>query len=500
MSYDVILFAEFNSRFYHVKNLGPYRIATELRKHGYSVKVLDFFSEWLNHPQDLHRLLKIIVGPNTLFVGFSGTFFNRYKNLGKITSYQDYIGVGWDAWPTTTQKIKIFCKGIKKYNPKLKLVYGGILHESQYRYVTDLMDYVIPGLADQTVIELANHLSKNTSLKYMFSGKKAKLISHDTKAQAFDFPSSYVEYLDTDHIRPGEIMPFETSRGCLFKCSFCDYILIGRKKGDPEYHKKVNTIAQEFRQNYENHKIDTYMMVDDTFNESTDKIRALIQARDISGVDIKFSAYIRSDLLHRFPEQIQLLSELGLRSAFFGIESLYQPSARAIGKSTHPEKIKETLYAVKQQSNPPRILGSFIVGLPYDNPETLNSWLPWLDSPDCPIDMPQLSVLELGSQSEMSLEYKKFGYEVDPETHFWRNQYWDKNQALKFLTAKQQQWWQAGRFRLAAWDYMGFQNLGYSEHELCSTTLDQLNFDELRNKKKQIWNNYKNQVLNFEQA
>ena len=240
------------------------------------------------------------------------------------------------------------------------------------------------------------------------------------------------------------------------------------------------------------------MMVDDTFNESTEKICSLLKARDLSGVDIKFSAYIRCDLLNRFPEQIALLSDLGLRSAFFGIESLYQPSARAIGKSTHPEKIKETLYAVKQQSNPPRILGSFIIGLPYDNPETLNPWLDWLDTPDCPIDTPQTNVLFLNDSSKIAMEPQKFGYEIDAKTKFWRNQYWDQDQAMQFVLKKQQQWWQSGRYRLAAWDYMGFQNLGYSESELCATTMDQLNFDELRLRRKQIWNEYKQQVLNFE--
>lgn len=498
MSYDVILFTEFNSRFYHVKNLGPYRIATELRKNGYSVKVLDFFSEWLKTPKDLHKVLQAIIGSSTLFVGFSGTFFNNNNWDGEIKSYQDYHGPDWNPWPANQTQIEIFLKAFKKYFPTVKLVYGGISHYEQVNTVADQVDYIVPGLADVTVIELANHLSKKTPLKFMLSGKKAKVISHDTKAQSFDFPNSYVEYLDTDHIRPGEIMPLETSRGCLFKCSFCSYPLIGRKKGDPEYHKSVKNLADELRRNYRDHKIDTYMMVDDTFNESTEKIISLLKSRDISGVDIKFSAYIRCDLLNRFPEQITLLSDLGLRSAFFGIESLHQPSARAIGKSTHPEKIKETLYAVKQQSRPPRILGSFIIGLPYDNPETLKPWLDWLDTPDCPIDMPQTNVLSLNDSSEISLESQKFGYEVDPKTKFWKNQYWDQNQARQFVLQKQQQWWQSGRYRLAAWDYMGFQNLGYSESELCATTLNQLNFAELRQRRKQIWEQYKQQVLNLE--
>jgi hypothetical protein len=498
MPYDVILFTEFNSRFYHIKNLGPYRIATELRKNGYSVKVLDFFSEWLKCPKDLHKVLQAVIGPNTLFVGFSGTFFNNHNWDQEVKSYQDYHGPNWDAWPLPQAQIEIFLKALKKYSSTLKLVYGGILADHQIDRVANQVDYIIPGLADVTVIELADHLSKKTPIKFMLTGKKAKLIAHDTKAQSFDFPNSHVEYLDTDHIRPGEIMPLETSRGCLFQCSFCTFPLVGRKKGDPAYHKNIKIFAEELRRNYENYKIDTYMMVDDTFNESTEKICSLLKARDLSGVDIKFSAYIRCDLLNRFPEQIALLSDLGLRSAFFGIESLYQPSARAIGKSTHPEKIKETLYAVKQQSNPPRILGSFIIGLPYDNPETLNPWLDWLDTPDCPIDTPQTNVLFLNDSSKIAMEPQKFGYEIDAKTKFWRNQYWDQDQAMQFVLKKQQQWWQSGRYRLAAWDYMGFQNLGYSESELCATTMDQLNFDELRLRRKQIWNEYKQQVLNFE--
>ena len=500
-TYDVILFTDMTARFWHAKTLGAYRLASELRSHGYSTKVVDWFGKWLENPTELFKLLSLIVGPNTLFIGFSSTFLIQYESTGNIINdWESYSStkVLPQDWPIPNNKMDIVLAGIRKKYPHVKLVIGG---SKDFTSVMKSVDFIIKGLADSTIIELASHLKNNTSLKFMPSGKRAKIIDHDTKAVSFNFKQAQTQYHESDHIVPGEFMPLETSRGCLFKCSFCDYPLIGRKKGDPDYHKIVDTMAQEFRSNYENFGINRYMFVDDTFNETTKKIEEVIQARDASGVDIEFACYLRADLLARFPEQLPLLKNLGIFSAFLGIESLYKPSAASVGKSTDPERIKETIYMMKDQCPDLRIEGSFIVGLPEDNPETLNTWVPWLLQKNNPIDMYRLRVLNINNMfegSDIERNPEKFGYIVDPRTKYWKNKFWDKDAAAEYAAEVMQLSWESNRLKLAAYDQLGIKNYPGVYEKFKDLPINQLDFNLLAEHKETQWKNYRDIVFAYE--
>jgi hypothetical protein len=497
-----------NTKFWHSKPLGAYRVATELRKHGYTVKVLDYFGSWIENPDVFFELLDLVVGDNTLFVGFSGVFFTPNKAPGTeiIRRWQDYEDMGeLTAWPLPQNQMQSIFDRIRDRWPHVKLVYGGTNSNLKVKQLISTMDYVVKGLADISAIELADHLRKGTSVKFMPSGSRAKIIDYDTKATNFDFRHSMVEYTESDHIVPGEVLTLETSRGCLFKCSFCGYPLIGRKKGDPDYHKTTESMAHELRKNWEEFGVDTYMFVDETFNETTTKIENVLRARDIAGVDLKFGCYLRIDLVARFPEQLQLLKQLGLVSAFMGIESFYKPSAMAIGKSTDPEKVKETLFLMKQTIPGIKLIGGLIIGLPYDNPDTLETWVPWVVSQDCPIDMPRFNPLYVeGTNSDIAKNPGNYGYtlyfdEASGKT-LWRNQWWDQNQARAYALKTMEQCWDTGRIRLATWDLLGMHNYGYVPKDFDNISIDQLDFVTIAQKKNQQWLDYQQSVFAYEKA
>ena len=495
-----------NTKFWHSKPLGAYRVATELRKHGYSTKVIDYFGSWLADTDLFFKLLDSVITPETLFLGFSGVFYtpNRQPGAEVIKRWQDYEDMGeLTTWPLDNHAMSGIFETIRQKYPSLRLVYGGTNSNLRVKQLVQDMDFVVKGLADVSVIDLANHLSTNTGLKYMPSGSRAKIIDYDTKATAFDFKHSIVNYEPWDHIQQAEVLTLETSRGCLFKCSFCGYPLIGRKKGDPDYHKTTESMAQELRKNYENYGVDTYMFVDETFNETTTKIENVLRARDLAGVDLKFGCYLRVDLIARFPEQLELLRQLGLVSAFMGIESFHKPSAMSIGKSTDPEKVKETLFLMKQSIPGIKLIGGLIIGLPYDNPETLETWVPWVCSQECPIDMPRFNPLYVeGTNSDIAKNPQSYGYTLYLEEAtgktLWRNQYWDQNQARAYALKTMEHCWDTSRIRLATWDLLGMQNYGYKPTDFDNLSIDKLDFVTIGKKKQQQWENYKKALLDYE--
>ena len=507
MEYDVILFSDSSGRGWYSKSIAPYRLATELRQNGFSVKVIDYFSNWLSNEELFKKLIDKFISEKTLFVGFCSTFFRQPSKKFEYTSvytYEQYFNdkVGLSIWPN--DNIKHFLQIIRDKNPNVKLVYGGFFHDAKLGGVSSLVDFAVKGYGDKPIVELANHLKFKAPLKYSRSMKKdgstikTKIIDYDVKGFTFNFPDSKTLFDEDDDLTEGEVMPIEMSRGCLFKCSFCSFPLLGRKKGDPEYLKRENRLIEELKDNYEKFKITKYMIVDDTFNETTFKIENVLKVRDQLKIDLEFSAYLRLDLMARFPEQIGLLKDLGIRSAFLGIESLNWESAKAIGKGIHPDKIKEALYDLKQSwGNKTAIHGSFIIGLPFDNEKNCDEWVPWVIDKDSPFNGFDFNTLAIGGTSELAMDPEKYGYVMAKpnEKIRWRNKYWSDYHAHMYTKKVMTNVWNSGRLKISGWDVMGMQNMGYTFDELYNLSYKDINRLELQNKIDKRWISYRDKLL-----
>lgn len=502
--YDVILFSDTVGRGWLSKPLAPYRLATELRNHGYTVKVVDFFSYWLEDPESLEQLLLKLISHKTLFLGFSGVFYGRKSTGDSISSYQQYRASKFNlsTWPADTEYTNAILAGIKEKWPDIKFVYGGVYKEGRDAVLLETMDYIVRGFGDKKIIEVADHLSKQTALRRNILNRK--LIDHDVNGLEFRFPESEVIYTNDDDIVFGEVLPLETSRGCMFKCDFCDFPLLGRKKSDPEYLKKSHILVRELERNFQQFGTDKYMIVDDTFNETTEKIEALLRVRDQAKIDIKFSSYLRVDLLSRFPEQIAMLKDLGIQSAFLGIESLNWESARAIGKGIHPNKVKDTLYKMKDAwGDQTSLHGSFIVGLPHDSPETLEQWVPWVldQSPLDGFDFNPLGINKFDNTSTLAVNSEKLGYSfpdgisTDERPDNWVNQYWSRHDAVQYSNEILSYAWNSGRLRVSGWDLMGLQNTGFDFSQLKSTPIRDINYQHCAEFIQQAWKDYREKLL-----
>jgi len=56
MTVDILIFTEFTSTTVFQRLIGAYRIATELRKNGYTVQVVDYLTEWT--PEELNQICR----------------------------------------------------------------------------------------------------------------------------------------------------------------------------------------------------------------------------------------------------------------------------------------------------------------------------------------------------------------------------------------------------------------------------------------------------------
>ena len=102
--------------------LGPYRVATALEEAGYSTFVLDYIEQFT--PQETAEILSKHVGPETLWFGFSSTFFWNKQNKSKrhsTTSNDDLNSMYY----TEYSDVKFILNLVKFLAPKAKILYGG---------------------------------------------------------------------------------------------------------------------------------------------------------------------------------------------------------------------------------------------------------------------------------------------------------------------------------------------------------------------------------------
>ena len=416
--FDVILFTDSVQFDVKSRGYGVHRLATHIRNNGYSCLVIDFSSivTWEIYTAILDRA----IGPNTLAVGYSTTWMPfKFPDVGVRTSNPGE-GIGLDKERFTIDSlISAFAKDkytpwidyIKQRNPKTKTMLGGAKIDF---YLNAPTDYVIVGLGETETIDLLDSLSGRT--RRIFN----RIIDHDRKAHSpvWDFRNSVTSYTDYDFILPNETLNLEVGRGCMFKCAYCSYPLIGQKTKDYLKHKEV--IRQELINNFEQWGTTKYFIVDDTFNDSTEKMQMFADISQSLPFELKFWCYLRADILSAKPEQIQLLKDAGIVETYFGIETFNPKTAKFIGKGMAHDRIIDTLYQCKDSwGDCSYIAAGVIIGLPYETQASIQIAVDFFTRKDCPVDLANMFPLSIiGNHdlvkymymSEMDRNYSKYGY------------------------------------------------------------------------------------------
>lgn len=338
---------------HNTRSMGADRVAHELRLMGYTVQVIHFP---LHSGEDLiHKVIKKFVGPNTKAVMFGQVFAFGGPQRGLMNSV--YFP------PARHHKIKEWAVEI---NPAIKLVIGGV----QFNATEELkgggqvdsplhdIDVFMFGYADVTIRHMMMDLEAGT-LKKVYSDPKSLL----------DIENSTQHYFSEDILLPNQQAALEIGRGCIFKCTFCEFGLIGKEKGS--YMRSTSRVEDELKRNWEEFGVANYWISDDTINDDSSKLERLAEIKSRTGIPLKWSAFARLDLQHRL-KQSQLLVDAGAGWLHYGIESTIHESGIALGKGWDPEEqfafIRELKAGIFKDVG---MSSNFMFGLPEDTYEGL---------------------------------------------------------------------------------------------------------------------------------
>lgn len=405
-----------------LRTIGAYRIATELRRYGCDVEVIDYLSNWKED-----ELLKFVDSFNNIeWVGISTKFFVSNPDIKNYNNPTIKNSAG-----ILTQMKRNDEKAFVEYfkNRKIPIVIGGPSAEIVIPHVKGI-DVVCVGYADKAVLAVHDHIVKGKDLIYT-RVNNSKVVYCNNDYGDIDLTKIDTELVDSDFVEQGENLPVEIGRGCIFHCAFCTYSHIGKKPGT--YIRDKESIKKDILERYTKYGTTSFRFSEDTLNDSVEKMKMLKEIRDET-VPYEFWAYGRLDLLAAKPEMVDLIPQIGWKYLTFGIETLNRSAGSAVGKGGNPEKLKQCLVDMKEKYPDLFFTCNLIIGLPNDTPEDIEQTVQWfIDNPGIadrlkmsPLGIPNPKI-EVYS-SKMSKDPKKYGYKIlgeQPVRLMWRSKIMD---------------------------------------------------------------------------
>lgn len=438
------------------RGIGGYRLRTAAKKAGYNILIIDFVGD-INSDQ-IQQIIASNYSENLKFIGFSTSWID-------ISNEKSFSWLNED-----------FFVSVKNKFPSLKIITGGH-DELNRKLLLKYSNYHFHGFSDNTFVEFLKMINGRDDYKLQMTKNnllfKGQYIDSNNSDPVIDPNTIETVFEKDDGFERFQPIPIEISRGCIFRCGFCRHPFQGKKEYD-SYQRSSENIAKELSRNYELFGTTRYTIMDDTFNDSIEKIDRLRKAIDIANLPkFEFVAYIRPELLVTKPEMITMLGDLGLRGAFFGIESFNKVARKAIGKGTDIERILDAAHKMASYNNNQMLIhASLIVGLPSESREEILKTQEFLNSLDSPFRSWYWQALGIrndgispkDSQSIFDKKFEDYGYEIPLNSRIWKNEYFDFYSAHDFTNKLNKE--TSEKQRYAGWRVAGAWQVNMPEDEI----------------------------------
>jgi hypothetical protein len=458
------------------RNIVGYRLRSAAKKFGYNILVLD--SATAMTPDELESILATVITNRTLMIGISTSWLDRLKN-GVSNS------INW-------VNSDFFNKLKSKYR-NLNIVAGGtgVLALTGSQDIYAAADWHLVGFSDDSFVRLLMLLDKqpNHGLKYMPDARGTKTVDSN-KFHQIAYPDDIeTELEEDDNFLSYQPIPLEVSRGCIFRCAFCNHPFQGVKDAD-KYMRTPESLARELKRNYELFKTTRYTIMDDTFNDSIEKLDRLERAIEMAKIpNFEFVAYIKPELLVTKPEMIKQLTSMGLTGGFAGIESFNNVARKAINKGMNIDRVLASITELVSLNPNIKMHAGIILGLTGDTIDDIYQWYDRLVTNQkelfrswkfSPLGIFSYSDIDEDSATLSPIEKDpaKYGYEItkfDGRYAHWKNKDMTVHDAVRIsneLEAKS-----LDVMMPAGWTVASAWHLGDSNDAINNTTLKKLNLE-----------------------
>ena len=359
------------------------------------MKVLLFYSRGYRHVAGKHRInsLACVMPPIGLLsiaavlrkagidvIMLDGALLHNVNNekwTKKIIDINpDFLGV--TATTAAFNDVNDLCEKIKLANDRIKIVLGGVHASCHYRKIIanyPSFDYVVAGEGEQAFLEIIKGVNLETieGLSYHLNGeivinkKRTSLMDlDDLPFPAYDllpgFPNKYLMPLFNYKRFPG--VNIISSRGCIYKCSYCDRSVYGSsfRFNSPKYTVEL------IKWLYFNYGVRHFNFYDDLFTLNRQRVIEFCGLLKKLNLKLSYNCIVRFG--HIDKELIRILKESGCWLVSVGIETAEQDllDRHKGGKLT----IGEIRSGVKMLHDAGLwVKGLFMIGLPGETEEAI---------------------------------------------------------------------------------------------------------------------------------
>ncbi len=298
-----------------------------------------------------------------------------------------YIGI--TAMTLSISRAAEIASQIKKHIPQIVIILGGVHvtalpEETMQRY--PYFDFAVLGEGEKTLIELLSALKFKKDIKniqgIIYRNKNNELIKTlpQPLMQNLDelpFPAFDLLYGYPDLYRPA-ILKFKhtpsimlsTSRGCPYKCIFCDSAVLN----DTYRTYSIDYIINLIKHLKKNYNIKDINFQDDTLTISHKRINEFCDK--IYEENISWSCQARVDTVN--PELLLKMKNSGCWSIAYGIESGNQEILDIIKKGITLEQIQNAVHWANEIGL--ETIGFLMIGNPKETPQTIQKTIDFVCS------------------------------------------------------------------------------------------------------------------------
>lgn len=299
------------------------------------------------------------------------TLEQRIKNI-------DFEVVGITAMTFTLIDVIKTINIVKKINPECKLVLGGPHVNIYARETVNIkgVDFVVLGEGEKIFAKLIDNIDDFKKLKdikgLVYKNKDGTIVHtglpdliSENELNKLPFPkrelTPYKKYTSILAKRT-PITTLFTSRGCPYKCSFCNRPHLGNRFRAMNATRVVQEIEECLALG-----INEFLVYDDTFTVRRDRVKKICDLIIKKDLDIGFDIRARVDTLDE--ELLQLLKKAGCRGIHYGIEAGTEKILKVLRKGITLQKAKETFELTKKHKI--QILAYFMIGSPEETTEDI---------------------------------------------------------------------------------------------------------------------------------
>lgn len=233
---------------------------------------------------------------------------------------------------------------IKAILPNTKIVVGGhhvtILKEKVLEECNEI-DFGVVADGEKTIVELCKDNIAYGEIKGLLFREKEQILFSGERPLVENLDEyAFPRYEKFNMNKYSDQIPIHSSRGCVFKCTFCPNKLLGRKYRTKSVSYFVDEIKYWHKKGYRQFAID-----DDNFTLNKKRVYETcdeIAKRDLKSLFIRCSNGIRADRVDR--QLLRRMKEIGVREVGFGVDG---GNNKVLGHLKKGETIEEIEEAIK---------------------------------------------------------------------------------------------------------------------------------------------------------